>query len=145
MNGEGDSIPEFEVENQDGEKVVSEKIGEAVIFFYPKADTPGCTKEACSFRDNIERLEDKRLGVYGVSTDSVEAQKEFAEKYNLNFDLLADQDGDVAGKFGVLQESGYAERTTFILRDGEIEKVFRKVDPGEHLDEVIRYLRMNRK
>jgi len=145
MIGEGDSVPEFEVENQDGEKVVSKKIEDAVIYFYPKADTPGCTKEACSFRDNIKRLEDKRLEIYGVSTDSVEAQKKFAEKYNLTFDLLADQDGDVAGKFGVLQESGYAERTTFILRDGEIEKVFRRVDPGEHLDEVIRYLRMNRK
>ncbi|PSH01541.1 MAG: peroxiredoxin [Nanohaloarchaea archaeon SW_10_44_10] len=145
MIREGDSVPKFEVKNQDGEKVVSEKIEDAVIYFYPKADTPGCTKEACSFRDNINRLEDKKLEVYGASTDSVEAQKKFAEKYNLNFDLLADQDGNVAGKFGVLQESGYAERTTFILRNGDIEKVFRKVDPEEHSDEVIRYLRMNRK
>lgn len=140
MVQEGDSVPEFEVENQDGETVSSDEIENAIIYFYPKASTPGCTTEACSFRDNIQRLEEAGMAVYGVSTDTVEAQKKFHDSQDLNFDLLADKPGDVAEKFGVLKSNNMAERTTFVVRNGKVEKVFRKVSPSEHLDEVLRYL-----
>jgi peroxiredoxin Q/BCP len=140
MIKEGDSVPNFEVKNQKNQIVRSESIRDAVIYFYPKADTSGCTTEACNFRDNIGSLEQAGIEVYGVSTDSIKEQKAFHDKYDLNFDLLADENGEVAEKFGVLQESGYAERTTFIVKNGEIEKVFRKVDPERHITEVIKYL-----
>jgi len=140
MVQEGDALPGFEIKNQRGETVSSEGIGDAVIYFYPKADTPGCTEEACNFRDSISRLQGLDLDVYGVSTDSVRDQKSFHEKNNLNFELLADEKAEVSEKFGVLQESGFAERTTFVIREGEVEKVFRQVDPGKHLDELLDYL-----
>jgi peroxiredoxin Q/BCP len=140
MIKEGDSVPDFEVKNQKNQIVRSESIGDAVIYFYPKADTSGCTTEACNFRDNIGSLNKAGIEVYGISTDSIKEQKAFYDKYDLNFDLLADENGKVAEKFGVLQESGYAERTTFIVKNGEIEKVFRKVDPERHITEVIKYL-----
>lgn len=140
MVQEGDSVPEFEVENQEGEIVSSDDIENAVVYFYPKASTPGCTTEACSFRDNIKVLEESGMAVYGVSTDTVEAQKKFHDEQDLNFDLLADKPGDIAEKFGVLKSSGTAERTTFVVRNGKVEKVFRKVSPSEHLDDVLRYL-----
>lgn len=133
-------MPDFEVENQKEQIVRSEAIRDAVIYFYPKANTSGCTKEACNFRDNISLLDQAGMEVYGISTDTVEDQREFHEEYDLNFDLLADEEGEVAEKFGVLQESGHAERTTFIVRNGEIEKVFRKVDPEEHITEVLEYV-----
>lgn len=134
-------MPVFELENQDGEAVKSSGIGDALIYFYPKAGTPGCTEEACNFRDSIKRLERAGVSVYGVSTDSVEKQKGFHEKNDLNFDLLADADKDVAKKFGVLRRfMRVPERTTFLVRDGRVEKVFRKVDPGGHIDEVLDYI-----
>ncbi|MFT4893169.1 MAG: peroxiredoxin Q/BCP [Candidatus Nanohaloarchaea archaeon] len=140
MLEEGDSVPSFEVKNQDSEELSSDSIKDAVIYFYPKADTSGCTTEACNFRDKIGSLDQAGIEVYGVSTDSVEEQNDFHDKYDLKFDLLADENGEVAEKFGVLQESGYAERTTFIVRNGEIEKVFRKVDPEDHVSDVLDYL-----
>lgn len=140
MLEEGDSLPEFEVVNQDGETVDSSDLENSVIFFYPKAATPGCTKEACGFRDNINLVRREGFDVFGVSTDEPGAQKKFKDDYDLNFDLLADSDGEVSEKFGVLKESGYAERTTFVVDNGEVEKVFRKVDPEEHLSELIKYL-----
>lgn len=139
MIGQKDEIPEFEAQNQDGETVRSEDIKHAIIYFYPKASTPGCTTEACDFSDNLKRFEQLDLAVYGVSTDTVEAQKEFHDNQNLEFDLLADPEGKLAEKFGVL-DGEYAERTTFIIRDGKVEKVFRKVDPNGHVDELVEYL-----
>lgn len=140
MIEEGESIPDFEVKNNEGKKISSEDIKHAIIYFYPKADTPGCTKEACNFRDSISRLEGLELDVYGVSTDSVKDQKSFHDKNDLNFDLLADEKGLVSEKFGALQDSGYAGRITFVVGDGKIVKVFRKVDPEDHLDELMDYL-----
>ncbi|MFB6145403.1 MAG: peroxiredoxin [Candidatus Nanohaloarchaea archaeon] len=137
---EGDNLPRFEVENQDGEEVFSKDIQDAVIYFYPKASTPGCTTEACNFRDSIEKFNDSDLQVYGVSTDTIDAQKKFHENQELNFDLLADHDKEVSKKFGVLKDTGTAERTTFLVRDGKVEKVFRKVSPSKHIDEVIEYI-----
>ena len=140
MIEKGDTVPDFVVENQHGEKISSEDIEDAVIYFYPKADTAGCTKEACNFRDSIESFRNLDLDIYGVSTDSVEAQKSFAEKNNLEFDLLADSEGEISESFDILKDSGYAERTTFIIQDREVEKVFHKVRPEEHVEEVLNYL-----
>lgn len=139
MTKQKDKLPEFEAQNQDGETISSEDIKHAIIYFYPKASTPGCTTEACDFSDNLKRFEQLDLAVYGVSTDTVEAQKEFHENQGLGFDLLADPEGEVAEKFGVL-DGDYAERTTFVIRDGKVEKVFRKVDSSSHVDELIEYL-----
>ncbi len=136
----GDEIPEFMLKNQDGEGVSSRDIGDAVIYFYPKAGTSGCTREACGFRDHIKDFEDAGIDVYGVSTDSVAAQKKFHDAQGLNFDLLADKDKELSRKFGVLKRTGFAERTTFVVREGVVEKVFRKVDPAEHVEEVLDYL-----
>jgi len=141
---EGEEIPDFEVENQKGEKFDSSETGDALIYFYPKAGTRGCTKEACNFRDNIKELEKADITVYGVSTDSVEKQKKFHEDNDLNFDLLADADKEITKKFGVLRTvARVAERTSFLVKDGRIEKVFRKVDPDDHIDEVLEYLDRN--
>lgn len=140
MLEEGDSVPEFEALNQDGEKVSSEDISNAVIYFYPKADTPGCTREACNFRDSISQLEEIDLQVFGVSTDSVNDQKAFYSMNNLNFDLLADTEGELANKFGVLSGS-IAERTTFVIRNKRIEQIFGKVDPDSHVEELLEQLR----
>lgn len=119
---EGTTIPEFQLKNQYGEEVSSDEIENAVIYFFPKANTPGCTKEACSFRDSIEDMKDLEMNVYGISTDSVETQKRFGEEHDLDFDLLADKNGDVAEKFGVMGSTGFAERTTFLVRDGRVDK-----------------------
>jgi len=138
---EGDEIPEFELENQDGETVRSAEVEDALIYFYPKSGTSGCTKEACNFRDNIKNLERAGITVYGISTDSVDKQKKFYEENDLNFDLLADKDKTVSKKFGVLRKiARVAERTSFLVKDGRIEKVFRKVDPEGHIEEVLDYL-----
>lgn len=137
---EGTTLPEFQLENQRGEKVSSKDIEDAVIYFYPKANTPGCTEEACSFRDSIEELKELEMNVYGVSTDSVETQKRFSEEHSLDFDLLADKNGDVAEKFGVMGSTGFAERTTFVVRGGRVDKVFSKVEPSGHVQDVLDYL-----
>lgn len=137
---EGEKIPAFELPNQDGETVRSMDIDDALIYFYPKASTPGCTKQACQLRDQITRLEDADIDVFGISTDSVAKQKTFHDSQNLNFDVLADEDGKVTSRFGVLQKAGFPERTSFLIRNGRVEKVFRKVDPQEHVDLVLNYL-----
>ncbi len=136
----GEEIPEFMLKNQDGEGVSSHDIDDAVIYFYPKASTPGCREEACNFRDSIKEFETADVDVYGVSTDSVAVQKKFHDGQDLNFDLLADEDKEVARKFGVLRRTGFADRTTFLVKDGVIEKVFRNVDPGGHVEEVLDYI-----
>ena len=137
---EGRELPEFTIKNQYGEEVESSEIQNAVIYFYPKANTPGCTKEACNFRDSIEELNQAELEVYGVSTDSVETQRRFSREQELNFELLADEDGELAEKFGVMRPTGFPQRTTFIVREGEVREVFEKVDPENHVQDVLDYL-----
>lgn len=137
---EGDLVPGFTLRNQDGEEISSDDIDNALIYFYPKASTPGCTKQACQLRDAIKDLEEAEIDVYGISTDTVKKQNDFHQSQDLNFDLLADSEGKVAAKFGVLKKAGFAERTSFLIKEGRIEKVFRKVDPQEHVDLVLEYL-----
>lgn len=137
----GDSLPEFEVKNHEGQIQKSSDIGDAVIYFYPKAGTPGCTKEACNFRDSIKELENAGMKVYGVSTDSVKSQKSFHENQGLNFDLLADEDKEITESFGVKSKLGVSKRVTFVIEDGIIVKVFDEVNPSDHIEEVLEYVK----
>jgi peroxiredoxin Q/BCP len=111
-----------------------------VIYFYPMDDTPGCTKEACSFRDNIKEF--KNVNIVGVSTQSVESHQKFVKKYNLNFTLIADTDKKVCKKFGVLKVTGLAKRSTFIFdENGVLRFVYPDVKPDGHALEVLNKLK----
>lgn len=139
MLSEGDPAPDFELFDQNGDTVqLSDYRGQRVVlYFYPKADTPGCTKEACSFRDVYDEFEERGLAVLGVSTDSVEVLDAFAEKYGLPFRLLSDPDGNVAQAYGSLG-SNVAERNTFIVdEDGTITNVYEQVSPEAHAEEIL--------
>ena len=111
------------------------------LYFYPKADTPGCTTEACNFRDNIFAFREMGAEIVGVSLDDVEDQKAFAEKYSLPFTLLADTDGETAEAYGVLRNFGVmklASRQSFLIDpEGRIAKHYEKVDPDTHSAEAI--------
>jgi len=112
--------------------------GITLVYFYPKAETPGCTAQACSLRDAFASLSGEKLQVLGVSRDSVEAQKKFQEKYKLPFTLIADQDGKVAEAFGVPGMMGLpvSSRQSFLIKDGKIAWVAKKAKTGDHAAEV---------
>lgn len=116
-----------------------------VLYFYPKDDTPGCTKEACAFRDDIAILQNLNAQVFGVSVDDSASHAEFAKKYSLQFPLLADSGGKVAKQYGSLTKIGplkLAKRHTFIIDpSGNIAKIYRSVSPSSHSDEVIAELK----
>lgn len=137
---EGTLAPKIETVDQNGRRVVLGFRGVAVLYFYPKDDTPGCTTEACSFRDDLSQFEQRRVTVYGVSTDDAESHKRFAQKFGLNFTLLADPEKKISQAYGVLSERGYAQRVTFIIKDGVIARVFPKVSPDGHSREVLKAL-----
>lgn len=144
---ENDVAPDFALPADDGELVrLSNLRGHRVIlFFYPRADTPGCTIEACEFRDVSPQIEERGARVFGVSPDTVEDVRKFREKFSLNFPLLADADHAVAEAYGVWKEkTNYGrkyfgvERTTFLVdADGRIERIYRKVDPKGHASSVL--------
>ena len=121
---------------------------QVVLYFYPKDDTPGCTREACAFRDSLSTLNESGVQVLGVSNDDVESHSKFRSKYSLNFPLLADIDGHVSREYGVYklfdfdgQKEWGIERSTFVIgKDGKVKKAFRKVKVDGHVDEVRRYL-----
>jgi peroxiredoxin Q/BCP len=123
-----------------------------VLYFYPRADTPGCTKEACGFRDALADYDKSNVAVLGISPDSPEDVTKFAEKFHLNFPLLADADHHVAEQYGVWQEkSNYGKtyfgvvRTTFVIdKDGKVAHVFEKVKPEGHDQEVLGWLASRR-
>lgn len=118
---EGARLPAVTVNDQDGHAVdlaAQGSQGWTLVYFYPKADTPGCTKQACSIRDSYAALTGKGIRVYGVSTDDEKAQKAFQEKFQLPFSLLADKDKKVLAAFGVPSTMGYAKRQAFLFRDG---------------------------
>ena len=147
----GSDAPTFKLPSSTGETIDLAKLrGKTVVlYFYPKADTPGCTKEACGFRDAIASYKKLDVPVFGVSPDPVADVKRFADKFQLNFPLLADADHAVAEKYGVWQEkSMYGKkymgvaRTTFVIGpDGKIARVFEKVKPEGHDQEVLAALR----
>ncbi|MCL4509691.1 MAG: thioredoxin-dependent thiol peroxidase [Bacteroidetes bacterium] len=143
----GDKAPDFSLKSDKEEtvKLSSYKGKKVVLYFYPKDDTPGCTKEACSFRDGFSEIQRKGAIILGVSTDSVESHKKFKEKYHLNFQLLSDADKKVVNAYGVWKEKAMygkkymgIERTTFVIdENGEIKKAFPKVKVEGHYDEVL--------
>ena len=114
-----------------------------VVYFYPMADTPGCTKEACSFRDHMPDLSSEDVVVVGISTDPPERNAKFARKYGLNFTLLSDVKGEVARAYASLNGlTRKAKRHTFVIApDGTVVKVFTKVKPAEHAEEVLEAIR----
>jgi peroxiredoxin Q/BCP len=148
MVKEGDAAPEFEARDAEGNTVrLSDLRGQKVaLYFYPKDDTPGCTKEACSLRDGHAELSRRGIKVIGVSTDDEKSHRKFAEKYSLPFTLLADTDHKVADAYGVYGEKKFMGRTydgvhrkTFLIdEEGRVRKVFDKVNVEEHADEVLK-------
>lgn len=150
----GKAAPKFKLPASDGKTYdMKDLFGKSpvVIYFYPKADTPGCTKEACGFRDSIAGYKKLGVPVFGISPDPVKDVTKFAEKFELNFPLLADEDHAVCEKYGVwVEKSMYgktymgAARTTFIVgKDGKIAHVFEKVKPEGHDAEVLEWLKAN--
>lgn len=147
MLKEGDKAPEFTAKNQNGEEVkLSDFAGKRVVlYFYPKDDTPGCTKEACSLRDSYDVFEENGIKILGVSIDSEASHQKFISKYSLPFDLLADTDKSLVQQYGVWGEkSMYGKkymginRMTFLIDgDGTIAKIFTKVKVAEHASEVL--------
>jgi peroxiredoxin Q/BCP len=151
MAEQGDSAPDFELPDQDGNKhKLADYAGKnVVLYFYPKADTPGCTAQACGVRDRAAEYAAANAVVLGVSPDSPKKLRAFADKYGLAFTLLGDEDHSVAEAYGVwVEKSMYGkkymgnERTTFVIRpDGKVATVFHKVKPAEHDDVVLRSLK----
>ena len=141
MPERGQQLPDVEFVTEDSEKLAAEDLTgrKTVLYFYPKDDTPGCTKEACAFRDRMEDYRGAGIQVYGVSLDSPESHRRFREKHNLNFPLLTDEGGRAAEALGVLRETrDKANRVTFLLDpDGKIAKVYPKVSPETHADEIL--------
>lgn len=135
----GDIAPDFTSVDHDGEEIrlSSFKGKPVVVYFYPKDDTPGCTVEACNFRDNYDNYEKKGVKVLGVSVDSQKSHKKFVEKYGLNFTLVADDKKEIAKNYGVLGERN-ASRVTYIIdREGKVAHVYPKVSPKDHAVEVM--------
>jgi len=142
--------PAFKLPASNGETIDSSKLkkGTYVLYFYPRADTPGCTKEACGFRDAIAAYKKLDVPVFGVSPDPIKDVAKFAKKFDLTFPLLADEDHAVCDAFGVwVEKSMYgkkymgAARSTFIVRDGKVSHVFEKVKPEGHDQEVLEYVK----
>lgn len=146
----GTVAPDFTLADQGGRKhTLSDYRGEwVVLYFYAKDDTPGCTKEACSIRDDFPRFEKLRAKVLGVSVDSAASHKKFAEKYNLPFPVLADEKKEVVKKYGVWQRKKMMDReymgtvrASFLIDPkGKIAKIYEKVDPAVHAAELLRDL-----
>ena len=147
----GKKAPDFSLLNQDGKKIsLKDYVGQKVVlYFYPKDDTSGCTKEACSFSDDLPKFSKVDAVILGVSPDSVKSHKKFSEKYKLKFDLLADDEKDLVEKYGVWKEKSMygrkymgVERTTFIIDEkGKIKKIFNKVKVDGHNKEVLEALK----
>jgi peroxiredoxin Q/BCP len=147
MLKEGDEAPDIRVHTDKGEEFrLSHLKGKRVVlYFYPKADTPGCTVEACEFRDGIQAFAKKDAAVVGISPDQPAAQAKFKTKYDLPFTLLADEDKTAAQAYGVWKEKNMygkkvmgIERTTFVIGpDGRIEKIYSKVKAQGHAAEVL--------
>jgi peroxiredoxin Q/BCP len=146
-----DKAPDFTLQDENGKEVSLKSLrGKVVVlYFYPRADTPGCTVEACAFRDTYKQMQKTGAVLLGVSPDTPKAQKKFQDKFQLPFSLLADADKKVADSYGVLQEKNmYGKkvmgivRTTFVIGpDGKIQHIFPKVKPEGHAVEVLAYLK----
>ena len=139
----GSDAPSFNLQDQNGEwHALGDYRGQwLAVYFYPKDDTPGCTTEACNFRDNIYAFKAIGAAVVGISVDDVDSHKEFSDKYKLPFTILADEDGKTAETYGVLKDYKLlklASRQSFLVDpEGKIAKHYADVDPDEHTDQVL--------
>ena len=136
---EGTIAPDFESADQNGDRIkLSDFNGQVrVVYFYPRDNTPGCTTEACNFRDNYQDYEKRGVKVFGISVDSEASHKKFADRYDLNFTLVADKSKEIAEKYGVLGPSS-AKRVTYIVdKEGKIAYVYPKVSPKDHATDVL--------
>lgn len=150
MIEEGKKAPSFSLKNQDDNTVSLKdfKGKKVVLYFYPKDNTPGCTKEACKFRDMYEEIKKQNAVILGVSADSVKSHTKFKQKYELPFDLLSDPDKELCKAFGVIKQKSMfgntflgITRTTFIIDEqGVVEKVFPKVKVKTHDEDVLDHL-----
>jgi peroxiredoxin Q/BCP len=146
-----DKAPEFTLQDENGKEISLKSLrGKTIVlYFYPRADTPGCTVEACEFRDTYKQMQKSGAVLLGISPDTPKAQKKFQDKFKLPFSLLADADKKVANAFGVVQEKNMygkkvmgVARTTFVIGpEGKIQHIFSKVKPEGHAVEVLAYLK----
>jgi len=142
----GDAAPDFEGSTADGTRLGLKNFlrrKNVVLYFYPKDDTPGCTKEACSFRDNLQPIRSLGAEIVGVSLDSVESHRKFATKYGLSFPLISDEEKRIATAYGVLKDTKTStNRVTFLIdTKGKVAKIFPKVDVTKHTEEVVAALK----
>ena len=147
---EGKKAPAFKAKSSTGETVTLKDLEgtNVVLYFYPRDDTPGCTKEACGFRDNLKRIEKHGATVFGVSRDDLASHEKFVNKYELNFPLLSDDKGKITEAYGGWNEKNMygkksmgSERSTFLIDgEGKIRKVWRRVRVDGHVDKVIEAL-----
>jgi len=150
---EGDAVPVFSANNEDGEVITSESLkgSKFILFFYPKDDSPGCTKEACSIRDKYRTFEKKGIKVFGVSPDNEKKHRKFIDKYEFQYSLLADPEKEIINSFGLWGPKKFmgreivgVHRTTFIINEeGKIEKIIDKVKTKEHAQQLIDALELN--
>ena len=143
----GNKAPKFELPDQDGKlHKLSDYLGKKVlIYFYPKDDTPGCTTEACNFRDNFADMSKMGLVVLGVSKDSVKSHKKFADKYDLNFPILSDESTEMIKDYGAWrlkkfmgrEYMGIERMSVLVDEDGKVAKIYESVKPADHTQEVI--------
>ena len=149
---EGDKAPEFNLFSSNGKAVALKDFKgkkRVILYFYPKDDTPGCTVEACGFRDSVKKIEGLEAVVLGVSPDGAASHNKFIEKFKLPFILLSDVEKKVSSDYGVwVKKSMYGKeymgvaRTTFIIgKDGKIEKIYEKVKPEGHAEEILEFLK----
>ncbi len=150
MLKEGEKAPDFALQDDSGKEVRMRDLkgNRVILYFYPKDDTPGCTTEACNFRDNLPKFKKMDAVVYGVSRDSVDSHQKFKKKYSLPFPLLSDPEGKLIEAYGAWGEKNmYGKKSMGIIRstfvidgNGTIEKVYPKVKPDVHADELLDYL-----
>ena len=150
MLKEGDKAPSFSLPDETGREVSLTGLRgrKVILYFYPKDDTPGCTTEACNFRDNLPKFKKTSAVIYGVSPDSTESHQKFKTKYSLPFSLLSDSNKTLATNYGVWEEKvSFGKKTmginrsTFVIdENGKIEKIYWNVKPEVHADELLNYL-----